>query len=68
VRPDDLKLGRVYPALSRIREVSLEIAMAVASVAWDKGLTDLPRPADLRAFISGHMYEPIYPTYAADAA
>jgi len=68
VTPDDLKLGRVYPALSRIREVSLEIAMAVARVAWDKGLTDLPRPADLRAFISGQMYEPIYPTYAADAA
>ena len=68
VTPADLELGRVYPALSRIREVSLEIATAVAEVAWDKGLTDLPRPASVRAYVRSRMYQPIYPTYAADAA
>jgi len=68
VRPADLELGRVYPALTRIREVSLEIASAVASVAWDSGLTDRRRPADIRAFIASRMYQPMYPSYVADAA
>jgi malate dehydrogenase (oxaloacetate-decarboxylating)(NADP+) len=67
VGPADLELGRVYPSLSRIREVSLEIATAVASVAWQQGLTDRPRPPDLRAYVASLMYQPIYPSYAADA-
>ena len=65
VGPADLELGRVFPALSRIREVSLEIATAVASVAWDRGLTDRPRPPDIRAEVASRMYQPIYPDYAA---
>jgi malate dehydrogenase (oxaloacetate-decarboxylating)(NADP+) len=65
VGPADLELGRVFPALSRIREVSLEIATAVASVAWESGLTVLPRPTDIRAYLAGKMYQPIYPSYAA---
>jgi malate dehydrogenase (oxaloacetate-decarboxylating)(NADP+) len=68
VGPADLELGRIFPSLSRIREVSLEIATAVASVAWQRGLTDRPRPADIRAYLASRMYQPIYPSYAADAA
>ena len=64
----DLELGRIFPALSRIREVSLEVATAVASVAWQRGLTDRPRPPDIRAYVASRMYQPIYPSYAADAA
>ena len=64
VGPADLELGRVYPALSRIREVSLAIGTAVASVAWDRGLTDRPRPADIRAHVAGCMYQPVYSSYA----
>ena len=64
VTPADLRLGRIYPALSRIREVSLHIAVAVAGIAWDRGLTTQPRPADLRAHIASQMYQPIYRTYA----
>jgi len=58
-------VGRVFPALSRIREVSLEIATAVAEVAWKRGLTDRPRPADPRSYVASTMYQPIYPIYAA---
>jgi malate dehydrogenase (oxaloacetate-decarboxylating)(NADP+) len=65
VGPADLELGRVYPALSRIREVSLAIGAAVATVAWDRGLTARPRPADIRAHVAGCMYQPVYPTYVA---
>ena len=60
VTPNDLELGRIYPALSRIREVSLHIAVAVAEVAWRQRLTSQSRPADLRAHLAAQMYQPIY--------
>jgi malate dehydrogenase (oxaloacetate-decarboxylating)(NADP+) len=56
----DLELGRVYPALSRIREVSALIATAVAEVAYERGLARQPRPADVEAHIRSLMYEPNY--------
>jgi len=64
VRPDDIAVGRVYPSLSRIREVSVKIGVAVAELAWKEGLTDLPRPADIAADLRSKMFEPVYPTYA----
>ncbi|HUJ27205.1 MAG TPA: NAD-dependent malic enzyme [Myxococcales bacterium] len=64
VGPADLDLGRIYPALSRIREVSLAIGTAVAKVAWDRGLTKRPRPADVREHVAGCMYQPVYPDFA----
>lgn len=48
----DLRQGRVYPALSQIRDVSLEIAIAVATEAYDQGLarsTPPPRSPHGRA-------------------
>ncbi len=56
----DLVLGRIFPALGRIREVSLEIAVAVAEVAYARGLAQTPRPPDLRAHIQAQMYQPTY--------
>lgn len=56
----DLERGSVYPALKVIREVSLEIATAVASYAWENGLTKEPRPKDIKGFIRKMMYEPEY--------
>jgi malate dehydrogenase (oxaloacetate-decarboxylating)(NADP+) len=56
----DLALGRVYPSLSRIRQVSTIIAAAVASVAFERGLTDLERPDDLHAWILSKMYDARY--------
>ncbi len=64
VGEEDLALGRVYPAFGRIREVSLEIAVAVAEVAWARGLARAPRPDDPRAWIREQMYEPEYTPYA----
>ncbi len=60
---DDLAQGRIYPAFSRIREVSLAIAVAVAEVAYAAGLASVPRPADLAGFIKGQMYEPTYASF-----
>lgn len=59
----DLAQGRIYPGLDRIRQVSTAIAVAVAEVAFARGLTDLKRPADLRAHVQAHMYEPNYALY-----
>ncbi len=60
----DLQRGRVYPALDRIRSVSARIAHDVATVAWDRRLTDRQRPEDLSAAIHDYMYEPEYPDFA----
>lgn len=62
VQPEDLAIGRVYPSLTRIREVSLNIAAAVASIAHDTGIATLPRPTDIHADIRGRMFDPVYQT------
>ena len=63
VNDSDLALGRIYPGLDRIREVSSAIAVAVAEVAFERGLTSLRQPADLAAHVHAHMYVPTYPDY-----
>jgi malate dehydrogenase (oxaloacetate-decarboxylating)(NADP+) len=63
VTEDDLALGRVYPALSRIREASAHVAAAVAQVAYDHGLATVPQPADLLEAAKAAMYEPVYEPY-----
>ncbi|MBE2216168.1 MAG: NAD-dependent malic enzyme [Opitutaceae bacterium] len=63
VTAEDLAMGRVYPALTRIREVSLKIATAVAHEAYDAGLARVPRPADFEAAVRACMFEPVYRDY-----
>jgi malate dehydrogenase (oxaloacetate-decarboxylating)(NADP+) len=64
VTEDDLAMGRIYPSLSRIRDVSRAIAVEVARIAYDRGLARAPRPDDLDAAVAAAMYEPVYPVYA----
>jgi malate dehydrogenase (oxaloacetate-decarboxylating)(NADP+) len=64
VNTEDLAVGRVYPPLTKIREISLEIAAAVADVAHANRLAQRARPTDLTADIRGRMFEPVYPDYA----
>jgi malate dehydrogenase (oxaloacetate-decarboxylating)(NADP+) len=63
VTEEELAQGRVFPALTNIRQVSLKIATAVAEIAHDRGLAQVPRPADLAADIWSRMYQPEYPAY-----
>jgi malate dehydrogenase (oxaloacetate-decarboxylating)(NADP+) len=63
VTEDDLALGRVYPALDRIREVSATIALAVAENAFARGFARQIRPADLSVHIQEYMYQPDYAEY-----
>jgi malate dehydrogenase (oxaloacetate-decarboxylating)(NADP+) len=63
VTAEDLALGRIYPAISNIREVSVKIAAAVADEAHRAGLARQPRPADLEADIRRRMFVPEYREY-----
>jgi len=60
VSEEDLDKGRIFPSLERIREVSLAIATAVAKVAYEQKLATLPEPEDIRAYIEGEIFEPVY--------
>jgi malate dehydrogenase (oxaloacetate-decarboxylating)(NADP+) len=63
VDESDLAQGSLYPALSRIREVSAAIATAVAESAYAGGLAGKLRPADVLADVKSQMYDPRYPSY-----
>jgi malate dehydrogenase (oxaloacetate-decarboxylating)(NADP+) len=63
VSEDDLAQGRIFPSLTRIREVSAVIATAVAEVAFKRSLTKMNRPSDLSAHIKAQMYDPTYKEY-----
>lgn len=60
VTDEDLAMGRIYPALTRIREVSAHIATAVAEDAFAQDLANIERPADLMGLVQSEMYDPTY--------
>ena len=54
---EELDEGRVYPNLKRIQDVSVDIAVDVATYAMSKNLCQLnPKPASLRDFIASKVY------------
>jgi len=61
----DLDQGSLYPPLRNIRDVSVNIAAAVAAVAYDQGLARIAKPDDLHGFIKSRMWHPAYPLYVA---
>ena len=63
VGEEDLKLGRLFPPLTRIREVSAQIAAAVAETAHRRGLAGEARPEDMLAFVRESQYQPVYRPY-----
>ncbi len=63
VSETDLEQGRIFPPLADIRKVSAAIAVAVAEVAYERGLAAQPRPAQLLAHIESQMYVPHYESY-----
>ncbi len=58
VTDEERAQGRIYPGLQRIRDVSVAIAVAVAEVAFRRGLAKTDRPADLPAHVRSLMYDP----------
>ncbi|MDH5803778.1 MAG: NAD-dependent malic enzyme, partial [Gemmatimonadota bacterium] len=60
VEESSFKKGTIYPPFTRIREVSLKIAVAVAELAFESGLAGISRPEDLEAHVKAIMYDPEY--------
>lgn len=60
VSEQDLSIGSIYPPLKSIREVSLQIAIAVAEEVYASGATTSSRPKNLQQEIERYMYNPAY--------
>ena len=56
----DLAQGRLFPPVGQVRQISVAIAAAVASLAYARHLAPEPEPADLRAWLGALMYQPAY--------
>jgi len=64
VDEDDLHQGRIFPPLTKIRDISAHIAAAVAATAFRQGYTKKQFPTDAVAYVKSKMYEPVYPEFA----
>jgi len=61
VTKEDLAEGRIYPPLSKIRDISARIAADVFKCAADEKFTQLPLPSgDLIEYMKQCMYVPDY--------
>ncbi|KAH8313406.1 hypothetical protein KR067_005430, partial [Drosophila pandora] len=57
VEPADIERGSLYPPLSSIRDVSMNIAIGVTKCAYDKGLASTyPEPQDKRKWLENQLY------------
>ncbi len=55
-----LDQGALYPLQANILETEIQTAARVAKLVFDSGLAGVERPADMVAFIRGHVYKPEY--------
>ena len=63
VSEDELKMGKVFPKQNTIRDVSKKVAIAVIeeAIKTDQAPRLIEKDlADLDAFVSRKMYDPIY--------
>jgi malate dehydrogenase (oxaloacetate-decarboxylating)(NADP+) len=67
VSENDLAQGRLFPDLSQIRAVSVEIGTAISELAFDQDLAGIDRPADIRTYIESQMFETNYDASASGA-
>ena len=60
VTEKNIEQGALYPELSEIRNVSLEIAVAVAEKIYELGIAREAVPENLRKSIEDYMFNPAY--------
>jgi len=66
VTEEDLAVGRLYPPLSNIQNISVKIATKVATEAYQSGTASTyPEPEDKEAFIREQLYDYNYDDYPA---
>ncbi|CAK1579504.1 unnamed protein product [Parnassius mnemosyne] len=57
VSEEDLAIGRVYPPLNQIYDVSIAIAIAIAKMSYESNLASHhPPPTDFNCFIKQHIF------------
>ena len=59
----DFDEGRLYPPLTNIREISIQIAIAIAEYVFDNNLAQVPRPENIEQTIRKEAYIPDYVSY-----
>jgi malate dehydrogenase (oxaloacetate-decarboxylating)(NADP+) len=55
--------GMLFPSQVNILETEVTTATRVAEFMFDKGLAQVERPGDIRAWIEGQLYKPEYPAF-----
>ena len=60
VGPDLRAKGMLFPSQANILETEVTTATRVAEFMFDKGLAQVERPRDIRAWIEGQLYKPQY--------
>ncbi len=60
VSSSQLEQGNIFPSLSQLRQVSFQIALAVADTAYRQNLAQIPQPENISAAISELIYDPTY--------
>lgn len=60
VTPEDLAQGSLYPSLTRVREISLAVAVNIIKLSLETGLAGIEEPADLTQYVKDRMYTPDY--------
>lgn len=64
VTEGDLREGRVYPPLSKIRQVSLNLAEDIIIFAYSHGLAYRhPRPENIRAHLQEYVFSTTYESF-----
>ena len=58
VSKKNLQDGALYPRLTEIRNISLNIATAVAEKVYELGISKSDKPANLKQLIADYMYDP----------
>jgi malate dehydrogenase (oxaloacetate-decarboxylating)(NADP+) len=60
ITEEDFSKGLIYPPIKNIRDVSINVAVKVAEEIFRSGLARVKKPKNIRKFIKGKMYEPVY--------
>jgi malate dehydrogenase (oxaloacetate-decarboxylating)(NADP+) len=61
IGPDLRAKGMLFPSQANILETEVTTAARVAEFMFDQGLAQVKRPRDVRTWIEGQLYRPVYP-------
>lgn len=57
---EDFSNGLIYPDVKNILKVSTNVAVKIVEEIFNSDLAGIKKPRDIRKFIKGKMYKPVY--------